>query len=241
MPHTSLAHDVTVLLKQAGAEIVKFVDLALLPSALTKGYPVAILIGIPLSSGYLNKVANVSNYVQDMKCNNLMHEDEFHNMELKTDGLADFIADYLAAKGYRAYSQSEKNLLATGAYNTSLQSTLLPHKTIALLAGMGWIGRHNLLVTPECGSAISMCTVLTNAPLPAECSSAVPSQCNDCTVCVGICPASIIKGKAWSRGIPRDEMIDAKGCITCLRCMVFCPWTCRYVRQGIKRKQNTCN
>ncbi|MBR0308972.1 MAG: epoxyqueuosine reductase, partial [Mogibacterium sp.] len=41
----------------------------------------------------------------------------------------------------------------------------LPHKTVATRAGLGWIGKNNLLVTPEYGSAIRISSLLTDAPL----------------------------------------------------------------------------
>ncbi len=224
--------ELTLLLNQAGAEIVKFVDITRLPVNRTKGYPVAILLGIPLSAGYLDIVASTHDYVGEMKRQKQMHRDEFHNTELKTDGLADYVCGFLMSKGYAAYSQSERNLLATGHYDTTSQTTLLPHKTIALMAGMGWIGKHDLLVTPEYGSAISMCTVLTNAPLPAVLHPVAPSRCGDCTICEDECAVNAIKGTEWKLQVARDELVDVNACNTCLRCMVLCPWTMQYVRKA---------
>lgn len=222
----------TLLLNQAGAEIVKFVDITRLPVSRTKGYPVAILLGIPLSPGYIEMVANTPDYVREMKQKKQMYRDEFHNTELKTDGLADFFTDFLMSKGYSAYSQSEKNLLANGSYNTANHTTVLPHKLIALLAGMGWIGKNDLLVTSEYGSAISMCTILTNAPLPAVLHPASPSRCGDCTICQDECAVSAIKGTEWNTKVARDELVDVSACTTCLKCMVLCPWTLQYVRKA---------
>ena len=196
--------ELILLLNRTVAEIVKFVDITRLPVSQTKGYPVAILLGIPLSSGYLEMVANTPDYVREMKSKKQMYRDEFYNTELKTDGLADYISGFLVSKRYSAFSQSEKNLLATGHYNTNSQTTLLPHKTIALMAGMGWTGKHGLLVTPGFGSAISMCTVLTNAPLPAVLYPVSPSHCGDCTICRDECGVSAIKGTEWSPNVSRD-------------------------------------
>lgn len=227
----TLNTELTLLLNQEGVEIIKFLDITRLPASLTKGYPAAILLGMPLSAGYLEKVLNTPGYVQDMKRSNRTHEDEFHNIELKTDCLSDLISDFLEAKGYKAYSQSEKNLLATGGYDTEAQVTPLPHKTIALIAGMGWIGKNDLLVTSDFGCAISMCTILTNAPLQEDPHLKGSGDCGRCTVCADECPAGAIKNKTWSPGVQRDEMVDVETCTTCLLCMVKCPWTLKYIRR----------
>lgn len=142
-------------LKRGGAEIVSFVDISPLSHKINRGFPSAILLGITLSP----------EYIQQMHESNQINEDEFHAKERITDTLADNLADYVSAQGYSAFSQSENNLGLTGGYNEETKHSLLPHKTIAGLAGLGWIGKHNLLVSPEYGSAISICSVLTDAPL----------------------------------------------------------------------------
>lgn len=194
----------------------------------TRGFPFAVLLGKILSAPYMQMILSNPGYVQEMKIRNRINEDEFHNTEITTDGLADYVAGYLKSKGYDAFSQSEKNLLGTGGYNTADQTTLLPHKTIALLAGLGWIGKNDLLVTPEYGCALSMCTVLTNAPVKTEQHPAVSSECGNCTVCVDLCQVQAINGRPWRPGIQRDEMVDVTSCTTCLLCMAACPSTRRY-------------
>jgi len=67
----------------------------------------------------------------------------------------------------------------------------LSHKMIALRAGLGWIGRNNLLVHPEYGSMIRLATVLTDAPLKTD--APVNGGCGDCRRCIEICPVGAIK------------------------------------------------
>lgn len=50
-------------------------------------------------------------------------------------------------------------------FDESTLSVPFPHKTAAIRAGVGWIGKSDLLVSEEFGSAFRMCTVLTDAPL----------------------------------------------------------------------------
>ncbi|MEN6616597.1 MAG: reductive dehalogenase domain-containing protein [Syntrophorhabdus sp.] len=65
------------------------------------------------------------------------------------------------------------------------------HKKIGVMAGLGWIGRNNLLVHPRFGSAIRYNTVLTNMPL--EVNRELGMDCAACVACVSACPAGAIK------------------------------------------------
>lgn len=67
----------------------------------------------------------------------------------------------------------------------------LSHRYLAYLAGIGWIGRNNLLVSPEFGSQVRLITVLTDMPLKND----VPLEldCGKCRRCVDLCPAAAIK------------------------------------------------
>ncbi len=108
----------------------------------------------------------------------------------------------------------------------------MPHKTIALLAGLGWIGKHNLLVTQEFGSAICMCTVLTNAPIQTVLHTPSNSLCGDCNICKNICPANALKGTSWKIGTSRNAIVDVFECSPCLKCLALCPWTQKYMKKG---------
>lgn len=66
----------------------------------------------------------------------------------------------------------------------------LSHKEVARRAGLGWIGRNNLLVTPERGSRVRLVTVLTDLPL--ETGRPLKAACGDCRKCRKSCPAGAI-------------------------------------------------
>ncbi len=219
-------------LKTKGADFVHFVDISQLAQEQNKRFPNAILFGMLLTSEYIQKITNTPDFVKNMVLNNQIKEDEFHLMEIRTDRLADYMANYLTSKGFSAYSQSEDNIELSGHYNHKTNNTPLPHKTIALMAGLGWIGKHNLLVTPEFGSAVSMCTVLTDAPLKTVLYAPAKSQCGDCTICVNKCSVNAIKGNIWKPGTPRHKIMDVFKCNTCLECLVFCPWTQSYMKKN---------
>jgi epoxyqueuosine reductase len=66
----------------------------------------------------------------------------------------------------------------------------LSHKHVAKEAGLGWIGRNNLLITPQFGSRVRLVSILTDIPLkPGE---PVQRNCGDCRNCISVCPARAI-------------------------------------------------
>ena len=111
------------------------------------------------------------------------------------------------------------------------------HKSAAVAAGLGWIGKSALFVSPVHGPRVRLATVLTDAVLP---SGAIPmeSQCGDCTLCVKACSSGAILGKNYVRGMARDEIFDAEKCsrhmkqafghigrgAVCGLCMRACPY-----------------
>jgi len=82
---------------------------------------------------------------------------------------------------------------------------------VATLAGLGWIGKCDLLVTREFGSAVRITTVLTDAELPVAKPVEV-SRCGSCTNCVDACPGKAVSGKVWTAGVTRETLYDAFAC-----------------------------
>jgi epoxyqueuosine reductase QueG len=68
------------------------------------------------------------------------------------------------------------------------------HKKIGALAGLGWIGRNNLLVNPEAGARLRLATVLTDLPL--EPGNRLENGCGLCRRCALVCPAGAVKDDA---------------------------------------------
>jgi epoxyqueuosine reductase QueG len=207
-----------------GADFVKVVDISMLSAKENRGYSAAVLIGIALNPSYIFRLSK----------ENIMDYSEFNEKENGADRLSEWTADFIIEKGYKAFAQSERNLSLHGFYDENTKTTPLPHKKIAVLAGLGWIGKHNLLVIQKYGSAFCMCSVLTNAPLPTENEPMIMPKCGGCTVCKNICPAGVIHGTTWEAGINRDLIVDVYHCDTCLKCLANCPWTQKYM--NINRK-----
>lgn len=211
--------ELTAELKKHNIDIVKVVDISLLSRVQNRGYSTALIIGKALSPEFIRRLSKEHS----------SDGSEFGAVESNTDKLAEWTADYIKARGYKSYAQSENNLYSDELFDDDTKTSPLPHKVIALMAGLGIIGKNNLLVTEEYGCAISMCTILTNAPLPTENKPALMPKCGDCTICKDICPVAVLHGTTWEPGIHRDQIVDVYHCITCLKCLAYCPWTQRYM------------
>ena len=215
-------HTLELELKRKGVDIIRFADLSSLSETVTRGFSKAILIGILLSKEYV-----IDLYKATEKGSN-----EFAEKERRADELAEWTAEYLQKHGYNAFAQSEEKLWQNGYFDTKTKSSTLPHKTIALLAGLGWIGKNNLLITEDYGCAFCMCTILTDLPIDVKMSPLISSKCGECGLCKLICPTNAILGNVWSKNCDRDMLVDVFRCETCLKCLAHCPWTVRYAKQG---------
>ncbi|ULQ58677.1 hypothetical protein K7I13_08910 [Brucepastera parasyntrophica] len=111
--------------------------------------------------------------------------------------------------------------------------TPLPHKTIAVLAGIGWIGKNNLLVTDEYGSGLCLGVVLTDATLEITAYTYKKAKCGNCCVCADVCGPGVLRGREWNPSLQREEMLDVYNCTTCMKCMIFCPWTIKYMNAHV--------
>lgn len=149
---------------------------------------------------------------------------------------------FLRDNGFKAYAQTTDRV-SIGQNNI----TKLPHKTVATRAGLGWIGKNCLLVTPQYGSAIRISSLLTNAPL--EYNEPIDrSCCKECNLCVKNCPAQALKGTLWEIGVQREKIIDTEKCYKkeleimseatgikkdlCGKCFAVCAYTQKYLESA---------
>jgi epoxyqueuosine reductase QueG len=86
------------------------------------------------------------------------------------------------------------------------QTAHLSHKMIAIRAGIGWIGRNNLLVHPDYGSKIRIATVLTDMPLDTD--KPLEQDCGECRKCIEICPVKAIKNShtEWNKSACLEKL-----------------------------------
>ncbi len=143
--------------------------------------------------------------------------------------LADWLGDTVGEHGYRVFTDSAPIL----------------EKHLAEKAGLGWIGKHTLLLSRSAGSWFFLGEILTDCPLPLTEHRERP-KCGSCTACLDICP---------TQAFPAPYQLDANRCISyltiehagiipeefrapmgnrvfgCDDCQLVCPWN-RYAQIG---------
>ena len=217
-------------LMEKGASLVGYADLSSVPQQIREGYRYGIAIGVALRPQIIRRLKtgpDMQYYYEYNRINTLLNE------------LAECAAAILRKNSYEA-SPKTQSVVVTAE---KTWSTVLPHKTVATRAGMGWIGKCALLVTKEYGSALRICSVLTNAELDTG-EPVYKSMCGDCTRCRDACPGKAVSGKRWIVGMQRDEFYKAHDCrkaaremaakagidlTLCGMCIYVCPWTQKYI------------
>jgi epoxyqueuosine reductase len=137
---------------------------------------------------------------------------------------------------------------ADGRYRAFTDSAPVLEKALGEKAGLGWIGKHTLLLNRTAGSWFFLGEIYTNLPLPVDPVEATDG-CGRCKACMTVCPTGAIVG-------PRQ--LDARRCISyltiehkgsiaeelrplmgnrvfgCDDCQIFCPWN-RHAQRTTER------
>jgi epoxyqueuosine reductase len=103
--------------------------------------------------------------------------------------LADRIAQEVGEFGYRVFTDSAPVLEAE----------------LAARSGIGWRGKHTLILSREAGSTFFLGEIYVDFALPA--TEPVSSHCGSCTSCIDVCP---------TQAIVAPYRLDARRCISYL-------------------------
>ena len=189
----------TETLLERGIAQVGFAEIRGLVAEPYANYSYAVALVYKLSNGLLDEV-------QEGPTFSYFHHYRTVNAFLDSQTL--WLSTMIEREGYRAVPVAASQSLpgSDGAYNSLFQ-----HKTAAVLAGLGWIGKSVLFVSPEFGPRVRLATVLTDMPLPKG-KPRMPIGCGDCNICVQACPAMAIKGQNYFEGCSRADLFDAQAC-----------------------------
>ena len=156
-----------------------------------------------------------------------------------------FVARYALGRDYHKVLRAKLERLAgkirndAGAFGYRVFTDSAPVLEVALAAksGLGWRGKHTLLLTRDAGSWFFLGEIYTSLPLPE--TPPQTAHCGSCTACIDICPTHAIVG-------PYE--LDARRCISyltiehvgsipedlrplignriygCDDCQLVCPW-----------------
>jgi epoxyqueuosine reductase len=165
----------------------------LLPPSLMDKLSYGISVGFHLSDAILEEILNQPTP---------LYFHHYQRVNILLDTVALIVTSAIQDLGYQAMPIPTSQIV-----DWKTQKGHLSHKHVASAAGLGWIGRNNLLVNEKFGSRIRLVTVLTDLPLVISPPSI--KDCGSCLNCLSVCPAGAIK--------VRQEEFDHLRCYEQLR------------------------
>jgi epoxyqueuosine reductase len=159
------------------ADITKVRDEFRLADSIKRRFSRAISLGKRASDAVLEDIKDEPT---------LLYFHHYRQLNFFLDRAAFLLSSHIQEIGFNALP-----VPASQVIDWERQQAHVSHKKIGLLAGLGWIGRNNLLVNPELGSRFRLVTVLTDVPLKAD--QALEGFCGECQRCLLPCPAHAIK------------------------------------------------
>ncbi len=170
--------------------------------------------------------------------------------EVMADGGKAFIARYTLGRDYHKVMRGRLQKLADRIvseigdfrYRVFTDSAPVMEVELAQKAGLGWRGKHTLLLNREAGSSFVLGEIYTDLPLPTDQVS--ENHCGTCQKCMDICPTGAIVApyQLDARRCIAYLTVELKGSIPeelrplignrvygCDDCQLACPWN-RYAQ-----------
>ncbi|MBN2039069.1 MAG: epoxyqueuosine reductase [Spirochaetes bacterium] len=217
-----------------GADLIGFADLKAIPDESRSGLPSGIAIGIALNPEIVSRIP-VEPTIE--------YVNEYNTVTSKLDAISIAVQNYINSLGHKAIAQTVEHVRKQQNQNSQTYA-VIPHKTVAAIAGLGWIAKSSLLITETYGSAVRFTSILTDAPLETT-ATEYECLCGNCTVCIDSCPGNALKNRTWNANLDRDDLVDFEACSdavhkrgeklgethgTCGICMAICPHTQKYLK-----------
>jgi len=229
-----LSETIQDTLRANGAVLVGFADLSDVSEGLRPELTTAVSVAVALDPVIVDGIRGGPT------------EDYFHLYKRVNARLAELTgqaADLLKQAGFRARPIAPTVVLLE---ELDIETYTMPfsHKMAATRAGLGWIGKCALLVTPEYGSALRLATVLTDADFSTG-TPITECRCGECTNCADVCPGGAPSGKIWDVTMHRDDFFDPHACVrgiqshqkdfghVCGMCIAACPFTEEYLQREL--------
>lgn len=187
------------LLKDMGATFVGFAKVEGKTEGSFSKLHFAVSVGLRLSDAILDEISDKPTFTY------------FHHYRS-----ANTLLDQITLRGLLFIQQQGFNALAVPASQTVNDTSgpymgIFPHKTAAVLAGLGRIGKNGLFIHDIYGPRVRLATILTDMDLPSA-ELVQKSDCLSCRRCVDACPAMALTGREWKAGSTREELMDPKAC-----------------------------
>ncbi|GAA4012582.1 tRNA epoxyqueuosine(34) reductase QueG [Actimicrobium antarcticum] len=166
-------------------------------------------------------------------------------VQRQTDPGAAVISVYARGRDYHKVLRARLQQLASRisteigdfGYRVFTDSAPVMEVELATKAGLGWRGKHTLLLNRDAGSMFFLGELLTDLPLPVD--APVTAHCGQCSACITVCPTQAIIGpyQLDARRCISYLTIELKGSIPvdlrplignrvygCDDCQTVCPW-----------------
>ncbi len=181
---------------QLGADLVGFCKLPAPPVKNLPDHVYAVSIGVKLLDGVLKTIEDAPSFV--------------YFQHYRT---ANTLLDQIAFRLSREIEKNGNSALPIAASQSLGKNNpycgVLPHKTAAVLSGLGFVGKSGLFLSEQYGSKVRLATILTDMPLTNE-LPVIENGCGDCRICQTACPAGAIYGTPPTTDGERN--FDAEKC-----------------------------
>ena len=192
----ALQEELKALAKELGADMVGFCEIQSIPVPTLPHLRYAVSIGVKLSDGILKTIESAPSF---------MYFQHYRTANSLLDQVAFRLARALEKAGFTAFPIAASQSLG----KNNPYRGVFPHKTAAVLSGLGFVGKSGLFLSIDYGSKVRLATILTDAPLQAE-LPVIKNGCGECTICQRACPAGAIFGEKPTADGERN--FDAEKC-----------------------------